>query len=134
LWQAACTIRLQRKAVLEYNSPHPGVMLSVPRGNRIENQQGSRSMQPKIDQLKRILNEVADLSAAASVLSWDQQTYMPEGGAEDRGDALATLSALAHKRFTSEETGRLLEDLAGQADQLNPDSDDDRLIRVTRHN
>ena len=58
-------------------------------------------MQPKIDQLKRILNEVADLSAAASVLSWDQQTYMPEGGSEDRGDALATLSALAHKRFTS---------------------------------
>lgn len=91
-------------------------------------------MQPKIDQLKRILNEVADLSAAASVLSWDQQTYMPEGGAEDRGDALATLSELAHKRFTSEETGRLLDDLTSQVNQLNPDSDDARLIRVTRHN
>ena len=54
--------------------------------------------------------------------------------ARDGWLAPATLSALAHKRFTSEETGRLLEDLAGQADQLNPDSDDARLIRVTRHN
>ncbi len=91
-------------------------------------------MEQKIDQLKKILNEVADLSAAASVLSWDQQTYMPEGGAEDRGDALATLSRLAHDRFTSAETGRLLDELAAESEKLNPDSDDARLIKVTRRN
>lgn len=91
-------------------------------------------MEQKIDSLKKILNEVADLSAAASVLSWDQQTYMPEGGAEDRGDVLATLSSLAHSRFTSEEVGRLLDELSGVASQLNPDSDEARLIKVTRHN
>ncbi|GAP15571.1 Zn-dependent carboxypeptidase [Longilinea arvoryzae] len=91
-------------------------------------------MQPQLDQLKKILNEVADLSAATSVLSWDQQTYMPEGGSEDRGDALATLSGLAHTRFTSEEVGKLLDDLSTGIDQLNPDSDEARLIKVTRHN
>jgi carboxypeptidase Taq len=91
-------------------------------------------MEQKIDQLKKILNEVSDLSAAASVLSWDQQTYMPEGGAEDRGDALATLSSLAHTRFTSKEVGQLLDELTTGIDQLNPDSDEARLIKVTRHN
>ena len=91
-------------------------------------------MEQKLDELKKILNEVADLSAATSVLSWDQQTYMPEGGAEDRGDALATLSSLAHSRFTSDEVGKLLDELSSVAGQLNPDSDEARLIKVTRHN
>ena len=86
-------------------------------------------MEQKLDELKKILNEVADLSAATSVLSWDQQTYMPEGGAEDRGDALATLSSLAHSRFTSDEVGKLLDELSGSAGQLNPDSDEARLIK-----
>lgn len=91
-------------------------------------------MDEKFERLKKILNEVADLSAAASVLSWDQQTYMPEGGAQDRGDVLATLSGLAHARFTSDEVGKLLDDLSGEASRLNPDSDDARQIKVTRHN
>ncbi|TLM99828.1 carboxypeptidase M32, partial [bacterium] len=68
------------------------------------------------------------------ILSWDQQTYMPEGGAEDRGDALATLSGLAHKRFTSDEVGKLLDELSLETGELNPESDDARLIKVTRHN
>lgn len=91
-------------------------------------------MDSKFIQLKKILNEVADLSAAASILSWDQQTYMPEGGAEDRGDALATLSGMAHARFTSDEIGKLLDDLGLEAASLNPDSDEARLVKVTRHN
>jgi carboxypeptidase Taq len=89
-------------------------------------------MEAKINQLKEILAEVADLNHAIALLGWDQQTYMPSGGAEDRGNQLATLSQIAHKKFTSEEVGRLLEDLEPQVAQLDPDSYEARLVKVTR--
>ncbi|MEW6241899.1 MAG: carboxypeptidase M32, partial [Chloroflexota bacterium] len=48
-------------------------------------------MEEKLAQLKQIMAEVADLNNAAALLGWDQQTYMPRGGAEARGNQLATL-------------------------------------------
>ena len=66
-------------------------------------------MSPTLDRLKIRLLEANDLSSAASLLRWDQTTYMPPGGAEARGRQLATLSRLAHETFTDAETGRLLE-------------------------
>jgi carboxypeptidase Taq len=89
-------------------------------------------MQSKLDRLKNILAEVHDLNAAASLLGWDQQTYMPPGGAEGRGQQLSTLGRLAHTKFTSDEVGILLEELEAQAAELDPDSNDARLIKVTR--
>ena len=89
-------------------------------------------MQNKIEKLKTILGEVSDLNNASAVLGWDQQTYMPTGGAADRGNLLATLARLAHVRFTSDEVGQLLDDLKPYADQLDPDSDDARLVKVVR--
>lgn len=89
-------------------------------------------MENKLNQLKTILNEVADLNAAGALLGWDQQTYMPSGAAEGRGNQLATLGQIAHIKFTSDEVGRLLDELEPQAGQLDPDSDDARLIKVTR--
>lgn len=88
-------------------------------------------VEEKLKQLKTLLGEVFDLSMASALLGWDQQTYMPAGGAEDRGDQLATLDRLAHIKFTSDEIGQLLEDLKPYAAQLDPDSDDARLIAVT---
>jgi carboxypeptidase Taq len=88
-------------------------------------------MQTKLNELKSILAEVADLQAAGGLLRWDQQTYMPRGGAEGRGSQLATLESLAHKMFTAPEVGRLLDELQPYADQLEPDADDARLIKVT---
>jgi len=85
----------------------------------------------KLAQLKEILGEVADLVYASAVLGWDQQCYMPPEGAEGRGQQLATLGRLAHVRFTSDEVGHLLDDLQPYAGQLDPDSDDARLIKVT---
>jgi carboxypeptidase Taq len=90
-------------------------------------------MQEKIDQLKLILGEIADLNHASSVLSWDQQVNMPPGGAEARGQALATLGTLSHKKFTSPETGKLLDELKREAESLDTDSPEYRLIKVTAH-
>ncbi len=85
-----------------------------------------------LKRLKSLAAEIADIQAAIALLGWDQQTYMPSGGAEDRGDALSTLSNLAHQKITSPEMGQLLEDLRSQQDEMDPDSNDARLIKVTR--
>ncbi len=42
-------------------------------------------MEKKLAQLKTILNEVIDLKYAQALLGWDQETYMPPGGAVGRG-------------------------------------------------
>jgi len=89
-------------------------------------------MEDKLKQLQTILAEVSDLYAAAGLLGWDQQTYMPPGGAEGRGYQLGTVEALAHQKFTSQEVGKLLDELQPYADQLDPDANEARLIKVTR--
>ncbi len=87
-------------------------------------------MSQKLEELKSRLAEVADLAAAAALLEWDQQTYMPPGGAEARGNQLATLNRLAHQKFTSDEVGALIEDLKHEFASADPDSDEARLLRV----
>jgi len=89
-------------------------------------------MQPKLQELKTRLVEVNDLRSAAALLSWDQTTYMPPGGAEARGRQMATLGRLAHVKFTDPAIGRLLDDLRPYEASLLYDSDEASLIRVTR--
>ena len=89
-------------------------------------------MQEKLEALKSILGVVSDLSKAAAVLGWDQETYMPPGGISARSNQISTLSSLAHSKFVSEEVGNLLEEIEPYAATLDPDSDDACLIKVTR--
>src|SRR5262249_14107343 len=91
-----------------------------------------RIVNEKLDELKRRLGEVMDISRASSYLDWDQQVLMPAGAAGLRAEESATLDRLAHERFTAPELGQLLEDLRGYEDSLDPDSDEASLIRVTR--
>jgi carboxypeptidase Taq len=86
----------------------------------------------KLTQLRSTLNEYTDLTTAIALLRWDQETNMPTGGAQGRSHQLATLTRIAHKKFTSPEVGQLLEDLTPYANELDPDSDDARLILVTK--
>ncbi|MGD0879133.1 MAG: carboxypeptidase M32 [Anaerolineales bacterium] len=88
-------------------------------------------MEQKIQQLKTLLAEIADLNYISALLGWDQQTYMPSGGAEARGNQMALVGRLAHERGTSVELGNLLEKLKPYAATLDPDSDDARLVKVT---
>ena len=89
-------------------------------------------MEAKLQQLKQRLLEVSDLGGAASLLGWDQTTYMPEGGAPARGRQQALLHRLEHEKFTDAEIGRLLDALEPYAASLPYDSDDAALIRATR--
>jgi carboxypeptidase Taq len=87
---------------------------------------------PPLDRLRAVLAEVADLQHAEMLLDWDSRVSMPHAGAAARADASATVGRLAHERFISEEVGALLEGLAPLEEELDPDSADAALIRVTR--
>jgi carboxypeptidase Taq len=87
-------------------------------------------MSDKLTQLKEVLAEVADLQSAASVLGWDQQTYMPAGGSAARGQQLATVTKIAHQKATSQDVGALLNDLRTQYAGADPGTDDAALVRV----
>jgi carboxypeptidase Taq len=91
-------------------------------------------MQKQIHQLKLKMAEIDDLRRAQAVLGWDQQTYMPTGGAQDRGNQLATLARLEHERWTSARLGKLLDQLEKEVAQLDSDSDEACLVRVARRN
>jgi carboxypeptidase Taq len=89
-------------------------------------------VQAKLQELKTRLMEIDDLRSANALLAWDQQTYMPPGGAAARGRQMATLGRLAHEKLADPATGRLLDDLQAYTDSLPYDSDDASLMRVTR--
>ena len=93
-----------------------------------------RSPEQMLAELKRRLLEMSDLGAAGAVLSWDEATYMPPGGAVARGRQGATLQRLVHEQILDPAFGRLLDGLESYADRLPPDADDACLLRVTRRN
>ncbi|HEY3369471.1 MAG TPA: carboxypeptidase M32 [Prolixibacteraceae bacterium] len=88
-------------------------------------------MEEKLEKLKTLIAEVADINHSIALLTWDQQVYMPSGGAEERGCMLGTLEKIAHEKFTSDEVGSLLEELKERLPELDPDGEDFRIITVT---
>src|SRR4029077_5419155 len=54
------------------------------------------------------LKATALLESCASVLGWDEQTYMPAGGAAHRANQLSLLAGIDHELATAPETGQLL--------------------------
>lgn len=63
-----------------------------------------KTLEPLADRLL----EIQRINSAASVLSWDQETYMPAGGGAARAEQIATLQGIAHQHLVSPETDRLL--------------------------
>jgi carboxypeptidase Taq len=90
-------------------------------------------MAEKLERFRELLGEISDLGSASSVLGWDQQTYMPPGGAPARAQQLATIDKLSHQMFVSNEFGAALEEARSETAALDPDSDEARLVkRVAR--
>ena len=84
-----------------------------------------------LNELKRLLNQVSDLNAAAGLMSWDQETQMPPEAARVRGLQMATLAGLSHELFTAPKVGTLLEATeSGAAETIG--ETDAALLRVTR--
>ena len=54
------------------------------------------------------LREVQHLSSAISMISWDQETYMPPGAGEARAEQLSALEGMTHQMRTGPAMQRLL--------------------------
>ena len=89
-------------------------------------------MNQATEQLKHHLAEIGHLHRAIALLDWDQQTYMPPGGARARAEQIGYLSGLAHARFISQDTLRLLEAAEQAAADADPESDEARLLANAR--
>jgi carboxypeptidase Taq len=83
-------------------------------------------------ELREQLAVIHDLGRAAALLAWDERTMMPATGAESRAEQLATLAAVRHRMFASDEIGRLIESARSEAEGLDPESEPASLIRVVR--
>ena len=88
-------------------------------------------MEEKLNRLRELVSEVADINHSLALLGWDQQVFMPPGGAEERGYMIGTLGKIVHEKFTSDEVGRLLDDLKKFLPDIDSDSEAYRIISVT---
>ena len=61
-----------------------------------------------VEALTTRLSEIQRINSAASLLSWDQETYMPAGGGEARAEQISTLQGIAHQKLISPEIEQLL--------------------------
>lgn len=73
-----------------------------------------------------------DILNAISILKWDARTQMPPGGAQTRGNQLATLSRIAHEHFAGDETARILDAVEAEITGEDADSYRVRAVRQTR--
>jgi Zn-dependent M32 family carboxypeptidase len=65
-------------------------------------------MKSSLEILKERMGDVNALGAAMALMDWDQQTYMPRGGAEARANHLECLSKMHHDIFIADETRKAL--------------------------
>ena len=73
------------------------------------------------------MGDINAIGAAMSMMDWDQQTYMPRGGAEARATHLGCLSRMRHEMFTSDEVQKDVIEAAKEAS-----GDDQALLRVIK--
>lgn len=85
-------------------------------------------------ELYRQLIEAELLGSCTSVLGWDEQTYMPTGGAEHRANQLGLLAGLTHERRTSPRIGELLSALESGGQLGEPHGDLAANVREARRN
>ena len=60
------------------------------------------------DELLRWVREETLLTTVEALLDWDEETYMPAGGVENRSEQLALVAGLLHERGTDPRLGELL--------------------------
>lgn len=59
-------------------------------------------MKKELEIIYKIQRDVSVLFSVLTLLDWDQKTYMPREGNEDRAEEMACISKLIHEKFLSE--------------------------------
>jgi carboxypeptidase Taq len=85
------------------------------------------------DLYRQKMQQIADIKYAAAVLQWDQETYMPAGGASLRSRQLATLSEIAHERNTDDSLWKILDSLSDRSDLTNEEAKNIELSAYDYH-
>jgi carboxypeptidase Taq len=88
----------------------------------------------RIAELLTQMHAISDLSALGALAEWDQNTELPEGAGEVRGDQMATLQGVLHERWTAERLGKVLDQLQDAATRSDLTDADKGLIREARRN
>lgn len=78
------------------------------------------------------LRDAELLGSCASVLSWDEQTHLPTGGADHRANQLGLIAGLTHDRRTDPRIGELLSRLESASDLGDADGDMAANVREAR--
>ncbi len=74
------------------------------------------------EELYGLTKEISTLNSCLAVLDWDERTYMPPNGSENRANQIALLAGMSHDRLTSSRIGEIINELLYIG--LNPTDDD----------
>jgi carboxypeptidase Taq len=82
-------------------------------------------MKESLEFIYKEQKELSHFGGIAALLGWDQMTYMPQKGSEERAEQLSLISRLAHEKATSDELYNHLKKLH---DAVNTLSEKDRIV------
>lgn len=92
-------------------------------------------MSRNLDILIGEMRVITRLRSVASVLSWDQETYMPPGGARARADQISLILSMSHARFIGADfrrsLGTLVELTSGKVLKGDLAPEEVRLLEMT---
>lgn len=84
-----------------------------------------------LEQLKNRLSELDALGNAIGMMDYDQQVFMPPGGAEPRAEHVSILSRMHHELFVGPEVGQWIE---AAKKEVAEGSEDAAMLRVVGRN
>ena len=91
------------------------------------------TLQASFAALHERIAAVNDVLNATSLLTWDSRTMMPAGGAETRGQQIATLTRLARDLLLASETEQALGKAERAIEGLADDAAERRMVEQTRY-
>jgi carboxypeptidase Taq len=89
----------------------------------------STKTQKYLDELYGNVREISILRSCASLLDWDERTYMPRNASEHRGNQMALLAGIAHERFVSPRIGELIGNILSDGIKISDDTPDAANVR-----
>jgi carboxypeptidase Taq len=89
--------------------------------------------QKAYEELITTMKEITLLGSTASVLGWDQRTYMPPQGSAHRAAQLSLIAGMSHEKFVAPRIGELLTECEKSDLVKDPDSPEAVNVREIRH-
>ncbi|MBD3402783.1 carboxypeptidase M32 [candidate division GN15 bacterium] len=89
--------------------------------------------QAAYDELIKKCKEISVLGSAASILHWDQETYMPKNGVGHRSEQIGLIARMCHEQFVDPKIGELISAAEDSDLTKDPESEAAANLREIRH-